>query len=326
MLLLLQVDMYVSSWQAHSLALHPQAASPLEAQRLRCSNSRGETFEIPAEPALSAAAAVLQQLQLAEGSQIRLAAVHQGPTSGCGRGNGSSFQPVGAATAVLARVAAAEDFTAAQVSLVSPHGSRRAANEELPVAQIEGGMAYTAKLLPILSVSTALAAQEMQTSGAAIVTGGLSGLGLLTGLWMTQRGCNTLTLLGRSGRGSGECAALLNQPALVTLQRCNVSIAAEAQAAVTEAAATDSLAMLVHAGGVLRDGLLKAQSLEGMREVWAPKVGGAKTLATAAACFPAKFAAFSSIAGVFGSPGQGNYAAANAAMDAWAQHRNIEVS
>ena len=76
---------------------------------------------------------------------------------------------------------------------------------------------------------------------------------------------------------------------------------------------------LLHAGGLLEDALLPRQSLGGLRRVFAPKLAGLLKLAAACAAGPpSTVALFSSIASLLGSPGQANYAAANAALDAWA--------
>ena len=78
-------------------------------------------------------------------------------------------------------------------------------------------------------------------------------------------------------------------------------------------------ATLVHAGGVLEDALLPKQTLAGLRRVFAPKLAGLRSLTAASAAGPpAAVALFSSIAAMLGTPGQGNYAAANAALDSWA--------
>ena len=78
---------------------------------------------------------------------------------------------------------------------------------------------------------------------------------------------------------------------------------------------------------MLEDALLPKQTLASLRRVFAPKVAGLRNLAGAlAAGPPAVVALFSSIASMLGSPGQGNYAAANAALDSWALAVQRQVS
>ena len=79
---------------------------------------------------------------------------------------------------------------------------------------------------------------------------------------------------------------------------------------------------IVHAAGVLDDGVLLQLSWERFERVFRPKVAGAWNLHELSEPLPLKFfVLFSSAAALVGSPGQGNYTAANAFMDALAQYR-----
>jgi polyketide synthase 12/myxalamid-type polyketide synthase MxaB len=79
---------------------------------------------------------------------------------------------------------------------------------------------------------------------------------------------------------------------------------------------------VIHAAGVLDDGVLAQQTWARCATVFGPKVGGAWALDRATAGLPLDwFVLFSSMVTVVGAPGQGNYAAANAALDALAHQR-----
>jgi myxalamid-type polyketide synthase MxaB len=79
---------------------------------------------------------------------------------------------------------------------------------------------------------------------------------------------------------------------------------------------------IVHAAGVLDDGILEKQTADRFARVMAPKVRGAWELHLQTQTLPLDFfVCFSSLASLLGSAGQGNYAAANAFLDALAHHR-----
>jgi acyl carrier protein len=82
---------------------------------------------------------------------------------------------------------------------------------------------------------------------------------------------------------------------------------------------------LVHAAGVLDDGLLLHQEWSRFVTVMAPKIDGAWNLHALTLDRPLDFfVLFSSMASLLGSPSQGNYAAANAFLDALAHHRRAQ--
>lgn len=92
------------------------------------------------------------------------------------------------------------------------------------------------------------------------------------------------------------------------------------------ATAGPQLSGVMHAGGVLSDALIQNQTTLGMRAVFAPKVNGtANIMAYIAPAAVQAVKLFSSVAARLGSGGQGNYAAANAVMDAWAGQGQDQV-
>ncbi len=166
-----------------------------------------------------------------------------------------------------------------------------------------------------------------RADGGYLITGGLGGLGLRVAAWLAERGAGHLALLSRSGitRDDQRAAvdALRERGATVTIARVDVA-ERDALARVVSELSTSArpLVGIVHAAGVLDDGLLAQQHRERVRAVTAPKINGAWNLHALTQDMPVEtFVMFASAAGLIGAPGQGNYAAANAFLDALAHHR-----
>jgi len=170
------------------------------------------------------------------------------------------------------------------------------------------------------------ASRTLRTDGTVLITGGLGNLGLQVAHWLAARGVRHLLLTGRRGKdtpGTKEAVAALEElGARVTVAALDVADR-EAVATALAAIPTDlPLRGVVHAAGVLDDALLSEQTTERFAHVMGPKVAGGWHLheLTRTADLDV-FISFSSIAGTFGSAGQGPYAAANAFLDALAAHR-----
>jgi acyl carrier protein len=111
----------------------------------------------------------------------------------------------------------------------------------------------------------------------------------------------------------------------VTMAAVDVSDGEALAAMLASLPAALPLRGVVHAAGVLDDGVLSEQSAERLARVMAPKVAGAEHLdALTQNADLDFFVLFSSAAGTFGSAGQGPYAAANAFLDALASRRRAE--
>lgn len=193
---------------------------------------------------------------------------------------------------------------------------------------------HTGKVVLNLQQPRPVAKKRIHADKTYLITGGLGALGLQVAQWLVEQGARHLVLLGRSA--PSEVA----QETIQYLQRHGQGKHAEILTAQGDVAQLDSLrqvfeqvkasmpplAGIFHTAGVLRDGLLQQQSAETFAQVMAPKVTGTWNLhQLSQALYPETpldfFVCFSSIASLIGSPGQGNYAAANAFMDGFAHYR-----
>ncbi len=166
----------------------------------------------------------------------------------------------------------------------------------------------------------------LRSDATYLITGGLGALGLRVARWMVEQGARYLVLIGRSESSPQTRDALLElrkAGAQVREQRADVSQPADLARVLTEIdQAMPPLRGIVHAAGVLDDGVLLQQDARRLQAVMAPKVAGAWNLHSLTDGRELDFfVLFSSSASVFGSPGQGNYAAANAFLDALAHYR-----
>ncbi|WP_210406310.1 type I polyketide synthase, partial [Micromonospora sp. MH33] len=163
--------------------------------------------------------------------------------------------------------------------------------------------------------------------GTALVTGGTGALGgLLARHLVTGWGVDSLALVSRRGPdadGAAELAAELTAlGARVRVLACDVTDRDAVRDLVGRLTDGERLAGVVHTAGVLDDAVVTGIDPDRLARVLAPKVDAGWWLHEATAHLDLDlFVAFSSIAGVLGSPGQGAYAAANSFLDALAGHR-----
>ncbi len=172
-------------------------------------------------------------------------------------------------------------------------------------------------------------AAELDPDVSYLITGGLGGLGLAAARWMVSRGARHLLLLGRSAPTKTALEAIHAMEeagARVHAWQADVSRAAEVEGALVYLEENmPPLRGVVHAAGVTEDRTLQEMGEEQFSQPIRPKVLGAWNLHTATRGIPLDFfVMYSSVAALLGSPGQGNYAAANAFLDALAHARTAE--
>ncbi|MEU1982551.1 type I polyketide synthase [Nocardia sp. NPDC019395] len=183
-----------------------------------------------------------------------------------------------------------------------------------------------ALLAPRLIRRDAAAARTIDLGpGAVLITGGTGGLGALVARHLAGRhGVRELVLVSRRGEraeGVAELVAELAElGARTRVAACDVSDRAAVAALLGDISDGPALTAVIHAAGVLADGTVDTLTAEQVDRVLAPKVDAALHLHELTSDLSA-FVLFSSVAAVVGSPGQGNYAAANSVLDALALRR-----
>ncbi|MDL4815440.1 type I polyketide synthase [Actinomadura opuntiae] len=194
--------------------------------------------------------------------------------------------------------------------------------EDEPQVAIRGGVRHVPRLAR-RHADGAGTGPLVDPGETVLITGGTGALGAhLARHLVAHHQARDLVLVSRRGPDADGAAELLAEltrdGATVTIAACDTADAAS----LTDLFRRHRPTTVIHAAGVLDDATLPALTAERLRTVFEPKVDAAWNLHLLAQDDTVRrFVLFSSIAGSIGPSGQGNYAAANAFVDALAAHR-----
>jgi acyl transferase domain-containing protein/NADPH:quinone reductase-like Zn-dependent oxidoreductase/acyl carrier protein len=172
--------------------------------------------------------------------------------------------------------------------------------------------------------------KPVRADATYLITGAFGGIGLEVAKWAVAQGARHLVLAGRSGAASPlakrTVEELGNKGVTVMAASCDVSKEPEVARLMADIAVKmPPLKGIFHAAAVLDDGFLADLNASRIEKVMDPKALGAWYLDRHTRSMALDwFVLFSSVSAWVGNPGQANYVAANAFLDALAQHRRAE--
>ena len=232
------------------------------------------------------------------------------------------------------------EFSAEAISALASAVSGQGEEDQLAW---RAGQWYTPRLQPLPAAPAAAVHKPFAANATYLVTGGLGGIGVELARWMVHNGASRLVLMGRTPlpprtEWSAEqpprirhmIDAVTDLEALgANIRYASVDVADETQLAAFlrdyQSEHWPPIRGVFHAAGVIEDRLVIKLDADAFQKVMRPKVIGGWLLHQYLQDQPLDFfVMFSSYGSLVGQAGQGNYAAANAFLDALAHARKAQ--
>lgn len=184
------------------------------------------------------------------------------------------------------------------------------------------------RLQRVTGVRGQSAVPPVNPEGSYLITGGLGILGRHAAEWLARHGATQVVLVSRRQPDESAVAflqALQQRGCEVIVHAADLGDRSHVETMIGQFGDHwKPLSGVIHAAGVLDDGLIESQTWERFERVLSPKIIGASLLDELTGELPLDFfVLYSSAAAVLGSPGQSNYATANAFMDGLAWQRRL---
>lgn len=205
-----------------------------------------------------------------------------------------------------------------------------------PASEVKEAFQYMARSKHIGKIMLQFGSQQVKgikkqvvdPNGTYLITGGLSGFGLMSAQWLVEKGAKHLLLIGRSGASTSKAkravADFHKKGINLKIGKADITNYEELKKLLNECQATmPAIKGVIHSAMVLKDAFIGQMTSKMMNDVLKPKIDGCVNLHRLTQNMDLDFfILYSSISSVVGNLGQGNYAAANAFLDTFCTYRN----